>query len=86
MLINTNARSLCPKIDSLVDCITETDTQIAVVSETWLQSGTQLNHKIEDLALGSGLGMTCRNRDAAGHWDRLRRNCGFLEAERSQEC
>ena len=34
-LINTNARSfLCPKIDSLQDCMRETEAAVAVVMET----------------------------------------------------
>ena len=33
-LINTNARSLCPKIDSLLDCFEELEVDLAVVTET----------------------------------------------------
>lgn len=36
-VINANARSLGPKIESLADCIHEDDADIAIVSETWFQ-------------------------------------------------
>ena len=32
-VINTNAQSLCPKINSLVDCFEELDGTIAIVTE-----------------------------------------------------
>ena len=35
-IINTNARSLCPKIDSLVDCFEELNGTVGIVTETWL--------------------------------------------------
>lgn len=38
-VINTNARSLCPKIDCLVDCMEEKDAGLAVIMETWLGGG-----------------------------------------------
>ena len=62
-IINTNARSLCPKIESLIDCINETDTQIAVVTETWMKEGDRLDEVMSGLSLGSGIGMLHRSRD-----------------------
>ena len=35
-IINCNARSLCPKIGFLIDCMEETDASVGVVTETWL--------------------------------------------------
>ena len=61
-VLNTNARSLCPKIDSLIDCFAEMDSMIGVVTETWLSDGDSLEKDIKDLALGAGLGMICLNR------------------------
>ena len=61
-IINTNARSLCPKIDSLIDCFEELDGTIAVVTETWLADGPSLDADIGDLIRGAGLGMACLNR------------------------
>ena len=62
-VINTNARSLCPKIDSLIDCFDELDVTIGVVTETWLASGESLDKDVKDLTMGTGLGMVCLNRE-----------------------
>ena len=51
----------------MIDCIKETDTQLAVVTETWLRPGDKLEKEVEDLALGSGLGTICKNRKAAAN-------------------
>ena len=61
-VINTNARSLCPKIDSLLDCITETESAISIVTETWMKDGKELEQLTQDLSLGAGVGMCNRNR------------------------
>ena len=61
-IINTNARSLCPKISSLIDCMSETDTRLAIITETWLQDGPQLEQDVVDLSAGAGLGMITKNR------------------------
>ena len=63
-IINTNARSLCPKIQSLVDCFEELGAAIGTITETWLTDGQSLQDDIQDLNLGSGIGMICRNRAA----------------------
>ena len=62
MILNTNARSLCPKIDSLIDCMTETDARIVVVTETWLDDGEDLEQDRRDLSEGAGIGMVTKNR------------------------
>ena len=56
-IINTNARSLCPKINSLIDCYEELDVTLGVVTKTWLASGQSLDADIQDLADGAGLEM-----------------------------
>ena len=61
-IINTNARSLCPKIDSLIDCFEEMDGTIGIITETWLADGDSLDRDVRDLANGAGLGMLCLNR------------------------
>ena len=33
-IINTNARSLCPKLDSLVNCFTELTADVGIITET----------------------------------------------------
>ena len=60
-LINANARSLRPKMDSLVDNFTEMDVDIAVLTETWLRD-SQEEELRRDLSLGSGLGLLTMNR------------------------
>ena len=61
-VINTNARSLCPKIDSLIDCFEEMDATVGIVTETWLADGESLDKDVHDLAKGAGLNMICLNR------------------------
>ena len=60
-LINTNARSLRPKKESLLDCFNETDADFAVLTETWLRD-EHVQELAQDLTLGSGLGIVTKNR------------------------
>ena len=46
-IINTNARSLCLKINSLVDCFEELDAAIGIITETWMSDGRGLDEDIE---------------------------------------
>ena len=59
-IVNTNARSLCPKIHSLLDCFVELKIDLAILTETWLTDGEGLEEDIEDLREGSGLGQNSR--------------------------
>ena len=61
-IFNTNARSLCPKIDSFIDCFEGLDAVVGVVTETWLSDGESLSDDIVDLAHGTGIGLICLNR------------------------
>ena len=61
-IINTNVRSLCAKIDSLIDCFEELDATVGIVTETWLADGDSLDRDVYDLAKGVGLSMICLNR------------------------
>ena len=60
--MNTNARSICPKINSLIDTINELDAAAAIVTETWLADGETLEEDRQDLLLGSGISMLYKNR------------------------
>ena len=62
-LINTNARSLCPKINSLIDCLQELSASIGVITETWLNAGSGLAEDEEDFEDGTGYGMISRCRE-----------------------
>ena len=61
-LLNTNARSLCPKMTSLIENMEETESVLAIVTETWLKDGDGLQDDLDDLREGAGLEMLCRNR------------------------
>ena len=61
-IINTNARSLTPKIQSFIDNFLELDASISVVTETWLADGPGLDADLDDLLLGTGINLITRNR------------------------
>ena len=50
-IIDTNARSLGPKMKSLLDCIQE----ISIVTETWVRDGKDLEDDVQVLVLGRAL-------------------------------
>ena len=56
-IINTNAISMCPKINSLLDCFDEMSLSLAVVTETWLSDGAGLEDDLDDLMEGAGVGI-----------------------------
>ena len=62
VVINANARSLSPKMESLADCLYEIDGDVAIVTETWLQDGALVNTTI-DLAGEHGLDIFTLNRE-----------------------
>ena len=57
-ILNTNAHSLCPKISSLIDCFSELESSLGIVTETWLADGEGLEEEIEALVLGTGLNLS----------------------------
>ena len=61
-LINTNARSLCPKIESLISCLDELEAAFAVITETWFSPGQALDTDLVDLRGRAGLSVIARNR------------------------
>ena len=77
-IINANARSLCPKIDSLITCMDEMEASIGVVTETWFRDSPELEDDLADLQGRAGLSMLklCRAPNAqgvshGGGWHRL---------------
>ena len=54
-IMNTNARSLTPKIQSFIDNFHELDANVAIVTETWLADGPSLEADLDDLLLGTGI-------------------------------
>ena len=62
-VLNTNARSLCPKISSFIDCFSDMNAALGIITETWLADGADLQDDIDGLALGTGLKLICKNRE-----------------------
>ena len=62
-IINANARSLRPKIASLVDKYNELDITFGLITETWFNGGERHEKEVEDLLLGSGITMLTQNRE-----------------------
>ena len=61
-ILNTNARSLCPKMSSLIDNLRQLQCQIGVVTETWLSDGQSLDEDLDDLRTGTGYSALTLNR------------------------
>ena len=64
-IILTNARSLLPKLSSLVENMQELDCEIAIATETWFQDGKQLDRALTDIESGYGYAVVKRNRRGA---------------------
>ena len=63
--LNTNARSLGPKIQSLSDCFVEKLLDFATATETWLQSDIVKDELILEMEGRFSLGMITRERQMA---------------------
>ena len=66
IIINTNARSLCPKVNSFIDCFNELDAQLAIVTETWFGDSPRLEQDLDDLLHATGIAMLTKNRAPVG--------------------
>ena len=62
-VINTNARSLRPKMKSFITCFFNLAITFAVITETWLGHGTRMEAAAESLLLGEGLTINFLNRE-----------------------
>ena len=60
--MHTNARSLPPKIGSLLDYFDEFGLDFAIITESWLASGARLDEELRDLELGTDLMLVYKNR------------------------
>ena len=60
--LNTNARSLGPKKDSLIDNLRELECQFAVITETWFTDGQRLEDGLRNLEDGAGSESLVLNR------------------------
>ena len=62
--LNTNARSLGPKIQSLADCFDEKHLDMATITETWLQSNLFRDELAREMVDRFSLGLITRERTA----------------------
>ena len=60
--LNTNARSLGPKIQSLAHCFEEKHLDIATVTETWFQSDRDKDILVDEMLDNHSLGILTRDR------------------------
>ena len=65
--MNTNARSLKPKIESLLDCFYEKLIDIATITETWFQTGRECLELAATLRDGHSLGILTRERQGTAN-------------------
>ena len=64
--ILSNARSLAPKITSLIDMVHELDLTFMAVTETWFKGGSHLDRKLIDVEMAADIKFVCRNRKGRG--------------------
>lgn len=63
-VINTNARSLRPKLLSFINAFDEMEATVAIVTETWFTENDKLQEDMQDLLLGNGMLGFTKNREA----------------------
>ena len=61
-IVLSNARSLLPKIDSMIETMQEISCEIAVATETWFQDGPALDRRLEAIEAETGYATIRRNR------------------------
>ena len=59
----TNARSLKPKILSMIDAFTSLDLHFAAITETWFRSRAALRDSLEDIKCLTGIKILHKSRD-----------------------
>ena len=59
----TNARSLMPKMDSMIDAFRSLDLNFASITETWFRGGKALANKLTEVEGSSGIKILHRSRD-----------------------
>lgn len=57
-----NARSLAPKITSLIDSIYDLKCDFAMITETWFRGGKRLDAELSDIEHAAGIKFVCKNR------------------------
>ena len=64
-ILLTNARSLNPKLCSLIEFFKELDVTAGIITESWFVDGPELDKDLLDLELGTGLKAIYKNRTKA---------------------
>ena len=72
-ILLTNARSLQPKIESLMDYFSELNSNCALISEMWLKENTTYEKMKTDVCEGEGVGMIAKHRN------KVRRGVAMME-------
>ena len=62
----TNARSLPPKLSSLITAFKELDLAFMMISETWITNTRQTMRNIKDLKDSTNINLICKNRKSRG--------------------
>ena len=62
----TNARSLPPKIHSLISAFRELDLDFFMVTETWIRNTRATLENILDMESAENISLICKNRDSRG--------------------
>ena len=57
-----NARSLAPKMTSLIDYMYDLKCDIAIINETWFRGGKKLLGELSDVEQAAGIKFICKNR------------------------
>ena len=57
-----NARSLAPKLTSLIENFEEREWSFSVITETWFVEGNTFTASVTDLEHGHNIGAVCQNR------------------------
>ena len=60
--INTNTRTLCPKINSLIGCFDELKANLGVITETLQAEGEGLEEDAKNIVNCADIGMIYKNR------------------------
>ena len=61
----SNARSLAPKITSLIDYMYDLHCDVSLITETWFKGGKKLVAELGDIEQASGIKILCKNRRAS---------------------
>ena len=81
--INTNARSLFPKVKSLYDCFREKLVDFAMLTETWYQSDRTLQDKLDEYSSRFSLSAVVRNRTVLANNGRSYGGVAFIYRKKS---